>query len=229
MKTKKAPRANLEKRRLSHIIIGFIITLSLIVISFEWTSPQDLSADVGNAHEIFYEVEEMVSLPRDEPRPEKKLELPPLKEILEIVDNDVPVPEVVFDIEVTGKTTYNFDNPVDPGPEDLDDGPIDFILVEDKPLFNGGNPEVEFSRYIARHLIYPEIAAENGVSGRITVQFVIDRTGSLVDLVIVRGVDPALDAEALRVVSSSPKWTPGMQRGKPAPVRFTFPINFVLQ
>ena len=88
---------------------------------------------------------------------------------------------------------------------------------------------MEFARFIAKHLKYPEIAAENGVYGRVTLQFVIDESGKLVDPVILKGVDPALDAEALRVVLSSPRWTPGMQRNKAVKVSYTFPINFRLQ
>ncbi|KPL11109.1 MAG: energy transducer TonB, partial [Bacteroides sp. SM23_62] len=78
-------------------------------------------------------------------------------------------------------------------------------------------------------LRYPEIAAENGISGKVYVQFAVNSKGEVVDAVVVRGVDPALDKEAVRVVTSSPKWSPGRQRGKAVKVQFTFPINFVLQ
>ena len=101
--------------------------------------------------------------------------------------------------------------------------------MQDKPEFNGGDPNREFARYIAKNLVYPSIAAENGVYGMVVVQFVIDHNGNLTDPVILRSVDPALDAEALRVVSTSPRWTPGKQRNKPVKVTFQFPINFVLQ
>jgi len=75
----------------------------------------------------------------------------------------------------------------------------------------------------------PEITAQNGVYGRVTLRFVIDKDGRLLDPEIIRGVDPALDAEALRVVLSSPRWTPGKQRGKAVKVSYTFPIYFKLQ
>ena len=104
-----------------------------------------------------------------------------------------------------------------------------FYIVEDMPKFNGGDPAVEFRKYIAQNLHYPEIAAENGISGRVIVQFAVNSKGKVVDAVVVAGVDPALDKEAIRVVMSSPPWTPGRQRGKPVKVLFTFPINFVLQ
>jgi len=103
-----------------------------------------------------------------------------------------------------------------------------FYVVEDMPTFNGGNAVQEFRKYVARNLRYPESAAKNGVMGRVIVQFAVNENGEVVDAVVVRGVDPALDKEALRLVNSSPSWTPGRQKGKAVKVLFTFPINFVL-
>jgi len=103
-----------------------------------------------------------------------------------------------------------------------------FYVVETMPLFNGGDPAPEFRKYIAQNLQYPKSAAEKGVDGRVIVQFAINKNGQVVDAVVVRSVDPALDKEAIRVVNSSPRWTPGEQRGEPVKVLFTFPINFVL-
>ena len=103
-----------------------------------------------------------------------------------------------------------------------------FFIVEDMPSFQGKGQD-GFRTYIAQNLRYPEIAAENGISGRVFVSFVVEPNGAVTSVKVVRGVDPALDAEAVRVVKSSPKWAPGKQRGKPVRVSFTFPINFVLQ
>ena len=103
-----------------------------------------------------------------------------------------------------------------------------FFIVEDMPGFMGKGQD-GFRQWIGQNLRYPEIAAENGISGRVFVQFVVEPNGSVTNVKVVRGVDPALDAEAVRVVKSSPKWTPGKQRGKAVRVSFTFPINFVLQ
>jgi TonB family protein len=103
-----------------------------------------------------------------------------------------------------------------------------FFIVEDMPEFQGGGPEY-FRQFISENLRYPQAAANNGIHGRVFVQFVVQPDGTVADAKIVRGVDPLLDREALRVVMSSPKWTPGMQRGQPVAVAFTFPINFVLQ
>ena len=104
-----------------------------------------------------------------------------------------------------------------------------FFIVEEMPTFNGGEPATEFRIFIGQNLRYPESAEENGIEGRVIIQFAVDKNGNAVDAVVVRSVSPELDKEAVRVVMSSPKWTPGKQRGKAVKVLFTFPINFVLQ
>ena len=104
-----------------------------------------------------------------------------------------------------------------------------FYVVETMPLFNGGDPAPEFRKYIAQNLKYPKSAAEKGVDGKVIVQFAVNKNGQVVDAVVVRSVDPSLDKEAIRVVNSSPRWTPGENKGEPVKVLFTFPINFVLQ
>ncbi|MEA3480076.1 MAG: TonB family protein [Bacteroidota bacterium] len=229
MDLKKSNQANLEHKRISNFIIGLIVTFSLILISFEWTSPLDRNYELALANNIEIDIEVMEAIPREEPKPLPKEELPAIKTVIDIVPDDVELEDVDFSTEVTKNTVYIFSFDDTEEPEIIDEAPIPFAEVADKPLFNGGNPNVEFARYVARHLKYPEIAAENGVYGRVTLQFVIDENGKLVDPVILRGVDPALDAEALRVVLASPKWTPGKQRNKPVKVSYTFPINFRLR
>ncbi len=103
-----------------------------------------------------------------------------------------------------------------------------FFIVEEMPDFKGGGQD-RFRQYISENLRYPQAAANNGIHGRVFVQFVVQADGTVADARIVRGVDPLLDREALRVVMESPGWDPGRQRGQPVAVAFTFPINFVLQ
>jgi TonB family protein len=104
-----------------------------------------------------------------------------------------------------------------------------FFVVEEMPEFNGGDPAQEFRKYISKNLEYPLIASENGISGRVIVQFQVNERGKVTDAVVVRSVDPALDKEAIRVVMSSPKWKPGKHEGKKVKILFTFPINFNLE
>ena len=102
-----------------------------------------------------------------------------------------------------------------------------FFVVEDMPEYPGG--DLALRKYIAANIKYPKYAQEHGVQGKVYVNFVVSKTGEVGGATIARGISPSLDAEALRVVENLPKWKPGMQRGQPVNVRFTVPINFVLQ
>jgi len=111
---------------------------------------------------------------------------------------------------------------------DIDDVDEDiFVIVEQMPTFQG-KPADKFREFIAANLKYPDIAVENGIQGRVFVSFVVEPNGELSNVRVVRGVDPSLDKEAVRVVELSPRWEPGKQRGQTVRVRFTFPIIFVL-
>ncbi len=103
-----------------------------------------------------------------------------------------------------------------------------FFIVEEMPDFKGKGPD-GFREYLGKNLNYPKIAAENGISGRVFVRFIVEEDGSVSNVTVVKGVDPALDAEAVRVIKNSPNWKPGKQRGQKVRVSFTFPINFALQ
>jgi TonB family protein len=102
-------------------------------------------------------------------------------------------------------------------------------IAGDMPTFNGGDPATEFRKFISNNLRYPEKAAVNRISGRVIVQFTINTDGKVVNAIIISSLCPEIDQEALRVVNSSPPWTPGSKDGKPVDVNFTFPINFELQ
>ena len=102
-----------------------------------------------------------------------------------------------------------------------------FFIVEEMPEFPGG--DLELRKFIASSIKYPVVAQENGIQGKVYVSFVVKKDGSIGRARVVRGVDPSLDTEALRVVRALPKWIPGRQRGKQVAVSYTVPINFVLQ
>jgi periplasmic protein TonB len=99
-------------------------------------------------------------------------------------------------------------------------------VVEEMPLFPGG--EQALLKYIARNIEYPTIAREKGVEGKVYVSFVIDEAGNVIDTKILRGIGSGCDEEAIRVVNSMPKWTPGKQDGKNVRVHYNLPINFHL-
>lgn len=104
--------------------------------------------------------------------------------------------------------------------------PIPFQLIEDKPTFQGGDANT-FSRWVNSNLTYPAEANEKGIQGRVTISFTVSSTGKVCDVKVIRGVDPLLDNEAVRVVEMSPDWTPGMKDGKPVAVTYVFPVIFL--
>jgi protein TonB len=225
MEIKKSKKADLERKRSLFLEIGLVCSLAVVLVAFEWTSrPKDnqllMSMQSGDAEEDIIPVtRQQQEQPPPPPPP------PQVIEVINIVEDDVDIDEVDFEsMDADEDTEFDF-VPIAEEEEAEDEV---FFIVEDMPLFQGG-PKDDFRKYIQENLQYPQIAAENGISGRVFVQFAVNAKGEVCDVVVVRGVDPALDKEAVRVVKSSPKWTPGKQRGRPVKVQFTFPIVFVLQ
>lgn len=139
-------------------------------------------------------------------------------------NNEEPIPVIDEpESETVAIQKENNSNIAEDGGEEL------FYIVEEMPTFNGGDAAVEFRKYIAENLEYPEKAAKNGIAGKVIIQFVVNSSGEVTNVTVVRGVDSSLDREAVRVVESSPDWTPGKQGGKNVGVVFTFPITFALK
>lgn len=111
--------------------------------------------------------------------------------------------------------------------EDLADEPVP--LVEKMPIFNGGDVNVFRSTYVIPNIRYPQDAIDNGISGVAIVEFVVERNGKVSSVRVMNKIDKCLEAEAIRVVSNSPRWEPGMNNGHPERVKFVIPIKFALQ
>ena len=101
-----------------------------------------------------------------------------------------------------------------------------FGNVEENPMFNGKPAEEGFREYVSQRVIYPPVAQENSITGRVFVEFIVEKDGSVSNLKVVGSVDPILDAEALRVINSSPNWSPGKVDGKAVRMSYTFPFSF---
>jgi protein TonB len=152
-----------------------------------------------------------------------------LSDELQIVDDDVTV-------DLDFQSLDDTDVPVDIQEyvrqevveEEVEDDPIPFVTVEQKPTFNGGDAN-GFAKWVNSRLVYPEIAKENGVEGRVTLQFTIGKDGRLQDVKVLNSPDESLAQEAVRVVSSSPKWEPGRQRDRAVKVSYTFPVIYRLR
>jgi periplasmic protein TonB len=228
MELKKSDKANLEKKKGLFLQIGLVTVLALLLIAFEWTTREVSTGSLGELSDVIME-EEIIPITRpEEIQPPPPPPPPQITEVLNIVEDDVEIDDELFidDVEARADTRIEFAQ-IMMEEEEEEEAEI-FFIVEDMPDFQGGGQDA-FRRYIAENLRYPTIAAESGIQGRVFVQFVVNKDGVVSDATVVRGVDPVLDREAIRVIMSSPKWTPGRQRGQPVRVAFTFPINFVLQ
>ncbi|GAO30053.1 energy transducer TonB [Geofilum rubicundum] len=227
MEVKKSPKADLENKKTVFMQIGLVVVLSLVLIAFEWTST-DVNIDQSLMEEDIEVEEEIIPITRqEEVKPPPPPPPPAVADILNIVEDDVELDDEleIMDTEMNQDDMVDFSNMV-MEEETRDAGEI-FMIVEEMPEFPGGQEALQ--KYLASSVRYPVIAQENGIQGRVYVQFVIDQTGAVTNATILRGVDPSLDREALRVVQAMPKWKPGKQRNRAVRVSYTVPINFVLQ
>ncbi|MCD4770009.1 MAG: energy transducer TonB [Bacteroidales bacterium] len=229
MEIKKNENVDLEKRKGIFFQLGLVIVLSLSLIAFEWTTGEkgDNMFDMGG-DEILEE--EMIPITEmEEQQQEVPPEIPKVHDIFEIVEDDVRIEnEILFEDD-----DMDFDDEVqmyefDIGEEEEDEEEEIFVVVEDMPSFRGGDVN-KFRDWVQKRVRYPQIAAENGIQGKVYIMFVVEPDGTVSNVKIMRGVDPALDEESIRVVKDSPKWVAGKQRGAPVRVRFSITVNFQLQ
>jgi len=189
MEAKKTKEANLETNRPLFLELGLVIVLAIVLLAFEWTTRPSkggalemLDEDVGD--------EEMVQITRQlEEQPPPPPPPPQVIEVLNIVQDDVELDDQLEMDDMEGNQDLEMDfmpfEEEEAGEEEV------FIIVEDMPQFRGGDQNA-FRIWIQQNLRYPEIAAENGISGRVFVQFAVNSKGNVVDSKVIRGVDPAL-------------------------------------
>lgn len=226
MEKKKSFKADLERRRSMFFLVGLVVALSFVFMAFEWkTKPR--KAELTGGIPIAHIDEELPPIVRDREPEQPELPKPKVIEQITIVDDLTPVNDPVF--EPT--------DPVDYVPVDLPAAVLTsavepeetiFVNTVEKPAeFPGG--ERALYRYISDHVKYPVIAQENGIQGKVYVNFVVDENGNAINVLVPRSVDPSLDAEAIRVIESLPRFRPAMQSGKNVKVYYTAIINFQLQ
>lgn len=227
MEVKKNPKADLERFKGLFFEIGIALSLAFVLLAFEWSQSEKTDASLGKLQDVIAE-EEIIPITRQE---EIKAPPPPpapaVVEVLTIVENDAEIENEV-ELQSTEADQNTQIEVVEVQEEKEEEEQQVFFIVEEMPEFPGGG-ESELRKFIRENTKYPEIAKENGIQGRVFVQFVVNSKGQVTDAKVVRGVDPSLDAEAIRVVQSMPAWKPGKQRGKAVRVSYTVPINFTLQ
>ena len=230
MEVKKTPKANLENKKMLFREIGLIITLLLVLGGFEYKTYEKSISELGGNNAALVE-DEMIPITNETPPPPPEMpKIPIVSDEIIIVDDDMKITtDLIISTEDNKNLGVEIKEYVQGRKEEVvEEEDIPFMFVEEKPKFQGGD-ENNFTKWVAERLVYPEIAKENGVQGRVTLSFRVNTDGSVSDVKVLRGVDPSLDKEAVRVVSMSPKWTPGRQRNKAVRVIYQFPVIFQLR
>lgn len=230
MEIKKSPKADLEGTKTMSVLMGLVIALACLFVGFEWGTydVQVVTASDGVA-DIIAEEEIEITRPEELPPPPPPPPVQAAPEMLNVVDDDTELEQQEILSSEDDAATAQVQQYVAPAvvEEEEESENTIFTVVEKMPQFPGGDPAL--LKYISTQIKYPIIAQENGIQGRVVVSFVVNKDGSVVDAEVVRGVDPSLDKEALRVIGTLPKWAPGEQRGKPVRVKYTVPVQFRLQ
>ena len=230
MEIKKSEKANLENKKLLFVEIGLVVSLLITYLAFEWTSKETSTSMLEDTTEILVEEEIISTNIETPPPPPAAPKIPVLSDQIDIVDDEIELEDDMFmNLEDDSSLGVEIMDYVEVEEEVVEEEAIPFTLIEERPTFQGGDPRTLFPKWVNQRLVYPEIAKENGVQGRVMLQFTIEKDGSITNIKVLRGVDPSLDKEAMRVVATSPKWTPGKQRDRAVPVTFTFPVVFQLR
>lgn len=256
-KLREASPARHTKAILSVLIaVAIILVLLILSLTGVFAKAEDDEVAITTEQEVVtYDVpdeemeeEEEIFIPQEEPEeiiaPEEVANSQQVTELL-IVDDDkideskqvkdtekvleneaaigsVDVTEGVNDLNKTIITEQVIEEP-----KVVDEQPMSIAMVEQKPEFPGG--EAAMYKWLSDNIVYPSAASEEGVQGRVVVEFVVDRDGSITNVKVVRQRHPALDKEALRVIKAMPKWIPGRNNGQPVKVTYTLPVTFKLQ
>ena len=223
MELKKNPKLDLSRYSTFFFSLGLSISIGLVVLVFEWEfEEQGSSVDFETRSPQFDEVIEDIPLTQQTPSPPKiqqpqVIEVPDEEEIEEVIEFDL-------DIEMTEETIIE-ELVIQDAPEE-EIGDEVFSVAEVMPSFPGGTPG--FYEYISNNLKYPRRAKKAEVEGKVILRFVVDLTGQVSDVEVVKGIGFDCDEEAVRIIKDSPKWIPGQQSGKNVRVRMIVPLNFEL-
>jgi protein TonB len=223
MELKKNPKLDYRKKSGLFFNIGLVMSLLLVISAFEWKFVKSVVVVDLPISDPF---EELINVPITD----HKIEPPKpmvIHQIIEVKDDEIveidDIPYTLDQLEIADipVVTDIFEAP----PEEVVEQPL--VIAETMPSFIGGYEE--FYRFVGKNLKYPAQARRIGVEGKVYVNFVVDRDGSLSDINIARGIGAGCDEEVLRIIKMSPKWNPGLQRGNPVRVRMMMPITFRLE
>jgi len=236
MQPKKNEKADLSRNSSLYFVIGLSVILLISWKAIEWRTYEKVYAyealNVEDEDDEEIPITEQLKTPPPPPPPP-----PPAPEVIEVVEDEEEVEETVIE-----STETNDDEIIEVEEveieEEFEDVDVPFAVIEDVPIFPGCENvakserrncfQDQMNKHIRKNFRYPEIAQEMGIQGRVYVNFIISKDGSISN-VRMRGPDKNLEKEAQRIISKLPTMTPGKQRGRPVRVPFSIPITFRLQ
>ena len=222
--TPSAKQANLENKRGIFLQIGVIISLSLVLLAFEWTTVRTNKID-WNSLERGEIIEELAEVSFHKKKPE--MPKPKIIQTIEIVPDDVETDDdLEITIEDTDETVNDLDFIIEDDPDETLEEPQVFYSAEKQPEFPGGLSAMR--KFLSDNLVYPQSAKDVGITGPVHVSFVVWSDGSIREVKVLRGIGGGCDEEAVRVIKSMPDWHPGVQRTTPVSVQMAIQISFHL-
>lgn len=228
MELKKNPKADLEKRRGLYLEIGLVVALVAALVAFNVKSYDREVKDVVDRDAVLEEEEIIIQTDVQEPPPPPPPQQIEVSTVMEVVDD---TKEITNELQVNAEVTDDTKNiEITPVVVEEEEEVVEeqiFTVVENDPEFPGGMEALY--KYLAQNIKYPQLARDNNITGRVYVTFVVEKDGSIANPKVLRDIGGGCGQEAIRVVKSMPKWTPGKQRGKAVRVQFNLPVNFSLK
>lgn len=226
MEIKKSPKADLQNKRGLLLEIGLIVALALVIAAFAYTPKEHRIEQVDlNYGPVDEQIVEITRQDQKPPEPPKKVEVKVIADLLQVVTNetkiatDINFAEFDEDTEVLQQVEVK---------EEIIEDDQPFLTAETMPSFQGGDLNT-FRKWVQDNVRFPQIALENGISGRVVLSFVIEKDGRLTNIQVLITPDRSLSEEAIRVLSKSPKWSPGKQRNQVVRIKYTLPVDFRMQ
>lgn len=226
MEIKKTPKADLQNKRSLLLEIGLVVSLALVILAF-WYTPKEHKIEKLDLQTAIVE-EEITEITRQDQKPPeapKKVEVKVIADLLQVVTNDTKITTEVDFAEFDDNTDFVQTVEVK---EEVVEEEEPFLIAETMPSFQGGDLNT-FRAWVQQNVRFPQIALENGIQGRVVLSFVIEKDGRLTNIQVLQTPDRSLSEEAIRVLSKSPKWSPGKQRNQAVRVKYTLPVDFRVQ
>ena len=226
MELKKSPKADLNNKRGLLLEIGLVVSLLLVIAAFAYT-PKEYRIEIVTEYvaPVEEEITEVTRQDQKPPEAPKKVEVKVITDMLEVVTNDTKITTDVDFAEFDENTEVIQQVEVK---EEVIEDDQPFLIAETMPSFQGGDLN-KFRTWVQQNIRFPQIALENGIQGRVVLSFVIEKDGRLTNIQVLQSPDRSLSDEAIRVLSKSPKWSPGKQRNQVVRIKYTLPVDFRVQ